>query len=239
MLGGGFIAASFASSIWQLYLSQGVLVGLGVGFIYLPSIAILPQWFDKRRSLANAISSAGSGIGGLIFSLATGVMIRNVSLSWALRITGIVTAAVNVTAVLFIRDRDDVIRPDYAGFDISLLRRSDVWLLLGWEFIILFGYIVIQFSLSDFTRSIGLSQSDADIVTATLNIGTACGRPFIGLLGDRFGRIEVSAMLTLLTGICCFAIWLPALSLSVTLLFAIVVGGIYGVFWAVGWRQRC
>jgi MFS family permease len=80
MLSGGFISASFASHIWHLYLSQGALVGLGVGFIYVPSMAILPQWFVRSRSLANGISAAGSGIGGLIFSLATGAMIENIGL---------------------------------------------------------------------------------------------------------------------------------------------------------------
>lgn len=41
MFGGGYISASFATRIWHLYLSQGTLVGLGVGFIYVPSIAVL------------------------------------------------------------------------------------------------------------------------------------------------------------------------------------------------------
>jgi len=65
----GFISASFASRIWHLYMSQGLLIGVGLGFIYIPSIAILSQWFSKKRSLVNGISSAGSGIGGLIFLL--------------------------------------------------------------------------------------------------------------------------------------------------------------------------
>jgi Major Facilitator Superfamily. len=69
LLASGYVSASFSQRIWQLYLSQGVLIGFGVGFIYIPSIPVLSQWFDKKRSLANGISAAGSGIGGLIFSL--------------------------------------------------------------------------------------------------------------------------------------------------------------------------
>src|SRR6266536_3612387 len=77
----GYVSASFSRQIWQLYLSQGVLVGLGVGFTYVPSIAILSQWFQKKRSLANGISAAGSGIGGLIFSFMTDAVIRKISLA--------------------------------------------------------------------------------------------------------------------------------------------------------------
>ena len=41
----GFIAASFATQIWHLYLSQGFLVGLGVGFQFVSSTSIVAQWF--------------------------------------------------------------------------------------------------------------------------------------------------------------------------------------------------
>lgn len=86
MMAGGFIAASFAQQTWQLYLSQGVLVGFGMGAIFIPAIAVLPQWFLKRRSLAQGLASSGSGFGGLAFSLGTSAMIEQISLAWALRI---------------------------------------------------------------------------------------------------------------------------------------------------------
>lgn len=71
----GFITASFASKIVDLYFTQGVMIGVGISFMFIPSVAILPQWFNKRRTLAQGISSAGSGIGGIIFSLGTHGMI--------------------------------------------------------------------------------------------------------------------------------------------------------------------
>ncbi|KAJ9190947.1 hypothetical protein DTO164E3_9090 [Paecilomyces variotii] len=84
----GFVLASFTRRIWQLYLTQGVLIGIGVGFTYVPSIPIISQWFDKKRSLANGISSAGSGIGGLIYSFLTQALISRLSFPWALLTLG-------------------------------------------------------------------------------------------------------------------------------------------------------
>jgi MFS family permease len=86
MMSAGFVAASFAKQTWQLYLTQGVMVGLGMGAIFIPAIAVLPQWFLKRRSLAQGLASSGSGFGGLAFSLGTNAMIEQISLAWALRI---------------------------------------------------------------------------------------------------------------------------------------------------------
>ena len=231
LLAGGYIAASFARRIWQLYLSQGVLVGFGVGFISIPSIAVLSQWFEKRRSLASGIASAGSGIGGLIFSFATQAMIDNISLAWSLRVTGMIAGMMNMIAALIIRNRNKAIKPPQLAFDTKLLRRYDVLLLLSWACISMLGYITILFSLSDFARSIGLSTSEAAAVSAFLNLGTAIGRPLVGVASDYFGRMETAGVLTLTCGIMCFAIWLPATSYGVTLLFVIISGAFFGVFW--------
>ncbi|KAJ5111846.1 hypothetical protein NUU61_001476 [Penicillium alfredii] len=217
----GYISASFSERIWQLYLSQGILVGFGVGFIYIPSIVIVSQWFDKKRSLANGISAAGSGIGGLI----------KISHAWALRLTAILSCSVLFIATMLIRNRNDAIRPSERGFDIKLLRRLDVVLLLSWAFISMLGYIALLFSLPDYARSMGLSDAQATTINAILNLGTAVGRPLIGIISDKFGRIEVAGLLTCACGISCFAIWLPAISYGVLILFACVSGAIFGAFW--------
>lgn len=230
----GFILASFATRIWQLYLTQGFLVGLGVGFTYIPSIAILSQWFDRRRSLANGISAAGSGIGGVLFAFLVRATISNISLAWCLRITGLLSGAMNIMATSVIRSRDNIINPKQHPFDTVLLSRYDVRLVLAWAFISMFGYITILFSMSNFSSSIGLNSSQAATVTALLNMGTAIGRPFIGVISDYYGRIETAAFMTFLCAVSVFAIWTPATSYGVTIFFVVVNGAILGVFWVVG-----
>jgi MFS family permease len=233
----GYIAASFATRIWHLYLSQGLLVGCGIGFIIIPSMAILSQWFSRKRSLANGISSAGSGIGGVMFTWGTASMIRSMGLAWALRTTGLVTLAANIAATLCIRDRNHHIRPTQLAFDVALLRRYEVILLLLWAFTSMFGYITLLFSLSDFAASIHLSRTQATDVVGFLNLGTAVGRPIIGILSDRFSRTNTAAVLTLLCGLICFALWLPATSFGLTVFFALICGAILGVFWMVSCLQ--
>lgn len=229
----GFVAASFATRIWQLHLSQGVLVGCGIGLLYIPSLPILSQWFVKRRSLANGLSAAGSGIGGASFAWGTEAIIHRLDISWALRLTGIITFCANLIAIILIRDRNRMIQPSQHGFDTKLLRRYDVLLLLAWAFISMLGYIVLLFSLPDFAISIGLTRTEATNIVGLLNIGTAVGRPVIGILSDRWSRIDTAAALTLLCGLSCFAFWLPATSSGLAMFFALVCGAIVGVFWMV------
>ena len=229
----GYATASVSRKIWQLYISQGVLVGLGTGFLYIPSTAILSQWFSKKRSLANGISAAGSGVGGATFAWATGSIIDQLSVSWALRITCFVGFVANAIATALIRDRNKHIRPPQLALDTRLLLRPDVWLLLSWAFTSMLGYIVLLYSLGDFAIAIGLSRSQSTTVIGVLNIGTAVGRPIIGIWSDKFRRVDVAAILTLLCGISCFAFWMPATGYGLTLFFALLIGAILGVFWMV------
>ncbi|KMU77657.1 hypothetical protein CISG_01414 [Coccidioides immitis RMSCC 3703] len=231
----GFVAASFVKRLWQLYISQGVMVGLGIGLVYIPNVAIISQWFDKKRSLANGICGAGSGLGGLMFSFTTEAVIRKLSLSWAFRITAIVVTVMLSISIALIKHRNEAIQPPQRGFDTKLLRRTDVLLVVSWAFVSMFGYMTLLYSLPDYARSIGLSKPQAASVNAMLNLGTAIGRPLIGISSDRFGRVQVAGSLTFFCGIICFAIWLPGTLYGVLILFALLCGGMLGVFWvAIG-----
>jgi MFS family permease len=74
----------------------------------------------------------------------------------------------------------------------------------------------------------GLTQKQAGILTAMLNLGTGIGRPAAGLVSDRFGRIQVAAYITLACAISVFAIWIPATGYGVLIFFSLVSGAILG-----------
>ena len=160
-------------------------------------------------------------------------MVESLGLAWALRITAIITLVVNFTATLLIRSRNEEIDPTQRMFDVQLLKRYHVVLVLMWGFVVEFGFVTLTFSLSDYTLSIGRSSSDSATVAAILNLGSALGRPFLGHACDRFGRVEVATISALACGILCFALWMPTTSYGVLILFAFINGTILGLFWVV------
>lgn len=177
MFSGGFIAASFAGKIWHFYLTQGLLVGLGIGALFIPAVQTIPQWFLHRRSLATGLTSCGSGFGGLAISLSTTAMISNISLAWSLRIIGLLGLVGNGISTALIKDRNAIVKPPQLGFATHLLRRYDCLLLLSWGFTNLLGYMVVLYSLSNYAVQVaGLTQHQAGILTAVLNLGTGVGR---------------------------------------------------------------
>jgi hypothetical protein len=132
---------------------------------------VVPQWFSKKRSFANSIATAGSGIGGLTYSLATNAMIQSISLGWAFRVLAIVAFAVNTICTIMIRDRNKAVGSIQMAFDTRLFKRVEFLLLIGWGFLSILGYIVLLFSLPDYATSIGLSAEKGSVIGALLNLG--------------------------------------------------------------------
>ncbi|OAQ76422.1 MFS transporter (Mch2) [Purpureocillium lilacinum] len=225
------ICASFANRIWHLFLTQGVLFGLGMGFLFTPSVGIVPQWFSTRRSLANGFSACGSGLGGLLYSFAAGAMIRNLGIEWAFRILGILAFVVNTTCTLLVRDRNKIIGSSQLAFDTSLFRRPEFLLLLAFGWFSMLGYVVLIFSLANYANEIGLGASEAALISAFFNLGQGVGRPFVGYFSDRTGRINMSALMTLLAGVFSLVIWVNAKVYGVLIFFAIICGCVGGTFW--------
>ncbi|XP_017128447.2 monocarboxylate transporter 13 isoform X1 [Drosophila elegans] len=62
----GMILSFWASSIEYLYVSYGVLVGIGAGLSFPPTVYIVTSYFAKLRGLANGLCISGSALGSII-----------------------------------------------------------------------------------------------------------------------------------------------------------------------------
>src|SRR5436853_441742 len=63
---GVFLASFSANKLWWLYLSYGVIGGIGLGLGYIVPVATLVKWFPDRRGLITGIAVGGFGAGALI-----------------------------------------------------------------------------------------------------------------------------------------------------------------------------
>jgi MFS family permease len=210
------IGASFADQIWQLFLSQGLCFGWGMGFLFVGSVGIVPQWFTARRSLANGIGTAGSGLFGMVYSLATEAMIQSLGLAWAFRILGIVSFAVNFSCAIIVRDRNKQVGASLLAFDWRLFKKPEFVLLLGYGVFSMLGYIVLLFSLPNYAQSVGLTSRQGALIGALLNLGQGLGRPPIGYFSDSVGRINIAGIATFLSGLFALVVWIFAKSYGVS-----------------------
>jgi len=97
------------------------------------------------------------------------------------------------------------------------------------------GYVTVLFSLPSYARQIGLTAQQGSVIGAILNLGQMLGRPFIGLASDRFGRINLAALLSATCGVFCIVFWIPTevvgSPMGLLTFFAVVGGALAGTFW--------
>jgi len=79
--GGGLILTAAAPSIWLGYLTFGLGVGLGTACGYVPMVAAVGGWFERRRALAIGIAVSGIGVGTLAVPPAAALLVG--ALGWA------------------------------------------------------------------------------------------------------------------------------------------------------------
>ncbi|CAH1785203.1 unnamed protein product [Owenia fusiformis] len=63
----GLGTSAFATNIYHLYITFGIVTGVGFGIAYLPGIVIVSQYFEKKRTLAIGVAASGIGFGSFIY----------------------------------------------------------------------------------------------------------------------------------------------------------------------------
>ena len=120
MAGGSWVLSAFATSIWTLYLTYGVIGGFGTGIIYVGIVGLMVRWFPDRRGLATGLAAAGYGFGAIFTSFPIADMIQSAGYQHTLVVWGLIQGVVGVIAAQGLRIPPEGYRPE--GFDPETVR---------------------------------------------------------------------------------------------------------------------
>lgn len=219
------VGASFATHIWHLYLGQGLGFAWGVGFILTGTQNVIPQWFTRRRSLANGLAAAGTGAGGLLYALLAGQMIQQMGVGWSIRVLGITSGAVNIICSLILRTNKGYVQPVYSLFNFELLKKSKFLALLGFAFLSMLAEIIILTQIPGYGVTVlQLNTSQSSIIGAMIALGQILGRAVIGEASDKFGRLNIASLVTFLAGLWTVAVWTVASNYAILIFFSLCIG---------------
>ncbi|TPX33099.1 hypothetical protein SmJEL517_g03948 [Synchytrium microbalum] len=223
----GLFLASFATQLWHLILSVGVLCGLGCSLCFVPALSLVPQWFKKWRALATGFVAAGSGIGGFSWSLINARLIDALGPSWTFRIASFICAGIFAFAVLILRVRNP---PGRVKIDFKLLLDPSMMVINIGGFFLAFGYFPPIFFMSQYAGSFGLDPSSAALITGLFNIGSAIGRVVNGLGADYVGCFNALATTVTLSAVAILAVMPNATAFGSLLGFSMFYGFASGGF---------
>lgn len=108
------VLSSFYRSLYYLYITHGVIWGLGQATCYFPSFLIISQHFETRYSLAIGIAVCGASVGTLVQSPGTDWLFRRFGLAWSFQILGATYLIVIPCGLIF--------RPAVDGASVPLER---------------------------------------------------------------------------------------------------------------------
>jgi len=108
---GVFLSSFTAHSIPLLYLTYGVLGGIGLGFGYIVPIATLVKWFPDKRGLITGIAVAGFGGGAIFTALIAPGLITSQGVPRTFAILGIAYLILVVFGALFMQNPAEGYRP--------------------------------------------------------------------------------------------------------------------------------
>ena len=227
----GLFLTSLAQSLTTVYLSYGLLVGLGIALVYTPSIACVQPWFNKRRGLASGIASAGVGAGTLILPVVVSYLLIEVNWREALQLMSAGVLLIGLTAGFLLKRAPNLsgnTSGQLPGLTISatLKTPSFKWLYMG----TLLGAPVmfVPFAhISAAARDAGVPDAQAVGLVGLIGIGSLVGRFAIGWLADRMGRIKTLMLMQGLMGLS-YLVWAGAQDPWMFAVFALWFGLSYG-----------
>src|SRR5271154_5476868 len=134
ILGLGLVLASRASTVEEFQFFYGVLVGVGGGAIFAPLMATVTGWFDRNRSLAVSLVSAGMGVAPMTVAPIAAVLVSKYDWRFSQLLIGLAVWALLLPAAFLVRRAPGLAGPrraDGPRMTASAALRSPQFLVLA------------------------------------------------------------------------------------------------------------
>jgi len=232
-IGAGLYLTSLVQSIQIGYITYGLGVGIGVACGYVPMLAVVGAWFEKRRAAALGVAVTGIGFGTLLMSPLAASLIGRVGWRQTYVIFGVLSMVVLLLCA-FITPRPPATSGEVVKQSLGQLIKTPIfrYMYLGGFFNTLALFVPFVF-LAPYATSQGISEVGAASLIGIIGGFSIAGRLIFGVLGDRVSRIRLFQGTFLIVALS-YVVWLVAADSFVLLVcFAALLGTGYGGFIAL------
>ena len=228
-LGFMLTAAVSGASVVMLYITYGVMAGLGIGIAYNVVVATVSTWFPDKKGLCSGCLMMGFGASALVLGNIANAMFAS-SLGWRKTyiVLGSAIGAVLLASALLLKKpgAGDVLPQPMAGKSFGsdhdahenytsaqMLRRPSFWMAFTFlTFLAATGSTVISFA-KDLALSVHASEALAVTLVGVLSVCNGLGRILTGAMFDAIGRRKTMLCANTLT-ICAAGITLASVSIG-------------------------
>ena len=218
----GYCMMPMVHSQWQLFLIYGLVIGVGMGAMFIPLVSMTARWFNARRNLMTGLVASGAGAGMLIIPSVTAFLIERYGWRNTFVIMGIFVLAIVLTAAQFMVRDPAILGAIPYGEDASRQNRGSkpaegysfkealhtpqfwtVFVMVFW-----FGIFIMSYNVHIVPDAIssGMASTRAAHVLATTGALMIAGRVILGTVADKTGNKPIFIFCFLLSAIALFFI---------------------------------
>lgn len=220
--GGCLILLAFVHELWQVFIIFALLAVFRAGFVSIPVMTMVSNWFSEKRGRAMGITTAGQGLGGLVLSPLTTYLISGLGWRPAWGVMGLLTWIIMIPPAVFVakqRPEDigllvdgkepepEMTEPNAADNEKSptkvdkwtpraILKIPAFWFVALLHSIYLFGHISIFHHGFALFIDKGIPAMTAGTMIGILGFFSLSGKVVLGYLSDRIS-VRYVMMITL------------------------------------------
>ena len=225
--------ASLATEVWHLFVTQGLMCGLGYSLSFVGAISVMDQWFDRRRGLGVGIAVSGSGFGQVGLAPITSQLLRSQGWRRTLRWLAFLTAVGIITSGFFVKRRIPLVSYSKPRSFLTKLRHhfsnKNFTVMYAAMFLTSMGYMMPFTHIVKYAEIVGISSSRAVLIVSLIGMSSAIGRTSLGQVADRCNRLTTFRVCLFMGGVATFA-WIACREFSTLVVYAVLFGYFAGGF---------
>jgi OFA family oxalate/formate antiporter-like MFS transporter len=211
LIGAGMAATALitGSAPWLVYITYGCVAGLGVGAVYMSTIAAVQKWFPDRRGFASGMIVCAFGFSLVVLaplakSMLDALGVPNTFLIFGasfLLVCGLCSLLIQNPAQGYLPKGYTPVQATAAKRQYSpgeIITTKQFYLLVGALFFTLPAYFILNPVFMSLGAARGLSPGLAVLGVSLAGISSAAGRLVIAWTSDKIGRKEAMVAISVI-----------------------------------------
>ena len=202
MTGASWVLSASVQSVWGIYLTYGVLGGLGTGIVYVGIVGLMVRWFPSSRGFAVGMVAAGYGFGAILTTFPISASIAASGFQQTLTVYGYIIGAVGLLAAQGLRIPAPMVLA--AGKAVAAVREGIAptamlktpvfWLMFAMMTMMSTSGLMVISQMGAFAKDFGVADAmvwgmAALPLALTIDrVTNGATRPLFGWISDRLGR---------------------------------------------------